>query len=76
MYRKRRKLALLLLSGAILCGAAGSCLPENFFATLAGDVLADVVNQIVSATVGGVLGNAVNYPASFPDVFVDKRRPF
>ena len=56
MYGKRRKLVMLLLSGSFLFGAAGSCLPENFFATLAGDVLTDVVQQIVNAAVGGVLG--------------------
>ena len=56
MYGKRRKLAMLLLSGGVLFGAAGSCLPENFFATLAGDVISDVVQQFVSAAVGGVLG--------------------
>jgi len=47
---------MLLLGGSFLFGAAGSCLPENFFATLAGDVLADVVQQIVDAAVGGAFG--------------------
>ncbi|MBU0617360.1 MAG: hypothetical protein KKI02_06570 [Planctomycetes bacterium] len=55
-YGKRRKLAMLLLSGGFLFGAAGSCLPENFFATLAGDVLADVVQQIANAAMSNVLG--------------------
>ncbi|MFQ5805928.1 MAG: hypothetical protein ACE5I3_05710 [Phycisphaerae bacterium] len=58
MRRVRPKSVLMLLSGGLLCGFGGSCLPANFFANLAGDVISTTVDTLVSEILGALLGAA------------------
>ena len=55
----RSKLGLLmLLSGGLLCGLGGSCLPPNFFADLAGDVINTTVDAVVAEILDAMLNTA------------------
>ena len=60
MRRKgpRMKGVALLLIGTTIYSAAGGCLPPNFFADLAGQVVSAAVLQVVDTAVAGVLDNA------------------
>jgi hypothetical protein len=49
----------LLRTGMTLCGAAGGCLPPNFFADLAGEVVSAAVLQVVDAAVANVIDDDV-----------------
>ena len=61
MTIKRSKIVALLLSGGVVCGFSGSCLPANFFADLAGELLnsaattifGEILNAVVNSTVAG-----------------------
>lgn len=55
MHKITRNILMLTLGGSLLLGATGSCLPDDLFATLAGDVIADVVKQVVSGVVSAAL---------------------
>ena len=55
MRKISRNILMLALGGSMLLGVTGTCLPDDFFATLAGDVIADVVKQVVSDVVSATL---------------------
>lgn len=54
----RAKLVGILLSGGVLCGLGGSCLPPNFFADLAGSVVSTTVNTVVTELLSALLDAA------------------
>lgn len=53
-----RGLALVAASGTLL--ASGNCLPQDYFATLAGDTIsltvAELMARVLAATLDGVAG--------------------
>ena len=58
MKRMHAKRALLLISAGLLSGLSGSCLPANFFAELAGQVIDTSVSAITSAVLDALLSPA------------------
>ena len=51
----RNKLFALVLGGGMIFTVAGGCLPNNFFADLAGNAIQGAVDIVIADVVGNIL---------------------
>lgn len=59
LMKSKKSLSLVVLAAGMSFGAAGNCLPDNFFSDLVGGLVTDSIGSVVGQAIDSILTGAV-----------------
>ncbi|MDX2198891.1 MAG: hypothetical protein SF069_07965 [Phycisphaerae bacterium] len=58
VLKSKKSLCLVALAAGMSFGAAGNCLPDNFFSDLVGGLVTDSIGSVVGQAIDSILAGA------------------
>ncbi len=59
VLKSKKSLSLVALAVGMSFGAAGNCLPDNFFSDLVGGLVTDSIGSVVGQAIDSILAGAI-----------------